>query len=399
MTRSLSSCAGVACAAALCGAFLLAQSASAMPESDPQPVSPANAQAAQQSAQQPSSSTPSSPLDGNAPTDKQDSADQLPGTITGTVLDATGAIVSGARVKLTHGNASAAQETVTGSNGQFSFSNVLPGPFQLSISLPRFATQTSSGLLRPGDTFIVPAVTLPLAAVTTEVDVMPQEEVAEAQIKQQEKQRILGVVPNFYVTYLPDAVPLTSKQKFELAWKSSIDPVTFVINGGVAGIQQAENQFSGFGQGFSGYAKRYGASYGDIVAGTFLSGAILPSLLKQDPRYFYKGTGSAKSRLLYAIANAVICKGDNKRWQPNYSNILGNLAAGGIANLYYPPQNRDGAALTFESALIGIGATAATNILEEFVIKKFTPKVSSDDPDKPSRKISSVSEVFANEGL
>ena len=73
-----------------------------------------------------------------------------------------------------------------------------------------------------------------------------------------------------------------------------------------------------------------------------LGGAVFPSLFKQDPRYFYKGTGSISSRALYAIANSVICKGDNERWQPNYSAILGGIAAGGISNLYYPASNRSG---------------------------------------------------------
>ena len=181
-------------------------------------------------------------------------------------------------------------------------------------------------------------------------------EVAEEQIKIEEKQRVLGVLPNFYVSYIPDAAPLTSKQKFKLAFRTVIDPFTFVSVGGAAGIQQWQNHFKGYGQGAQGYAKRFGAGYGDTVSGTFIGGAILPSLLKQDPRYFYKGTGSVPSRFLYAIANAFICKGDNRRWQVNYSNMLGSLAAGGISNLYYPPQDRDGAALTFENAALGIGA-------------------------------------------
>ena len=194
---------------------------------------------------------------------------------------------------------------------------------------------------------------------------------------------MFGFIPNFYVTYDPHPVSLTSKQKFELAWKTTVDPVTFAIIGGIAGVQQAENAFSGYGQGAQGYAKRYAASYADVVTGTLLGSAILPSLLKQDPRYFYKGTGSTRSRSLYAIANSVICKGDNGRWQANYSNILGNLAAGGISNLYYPAQNRNGAALTFENAAIGIGATAAANLVEEFLMRKLTPNVPNHDAAKP----------------
>src|SRR5260370_41627669 len=137
--------------------------------------------------------------------------------------------------------------------------------------------------------------------------------------------------------------------------------VQFMSVGAISVGEQATNRFSGYGQGAQGYAKRYGASYADFVTDAFIGGAILPSLLKQDPRYFYKGNGSGRSRALYAIANAVICKGDNGHWQPNYSEILASLATSGISNLYYPASDRNGAALTFENALIGLGASAAIN--------------------------------------
>jgi len=205
--------------------------------------------------------------------------------------------------------------------------------------------------------------------------------VAQDEIKEQEKQRALGFVPNFYVSYVPDAVALNAKQKFELAWKTTVDPVSFGLIGAIAGFQQAQNDFSGYGQGARGYGKRYGAAYADSFTGTFIGSAILPSLLKQDPRYFYKGSGTKQSRVLYAIENAVICKGDDGRWQANYSGILGSLASGGISNLYYPANDR-GAELTFENALIGIGATAAANILQEFVIRKLTRNVPNQDPAK-----------------
>jgi hypothetical protein len=225
---------------------------------------------------------------------------------------------------------------------------------------------------------------LAVATAVTDVEVgLSQTEVAEEEIKIEEKQRVLGVIPNFYVSYDPNAVPLTSKQKFKLAWKTIVDPVTFVLVGGIAGVEQAQNDFSGYGQGAQGYGKRFGAGYADTITGTFIGSAILPSLLKQDPRYFYKGSGSKRSRILYAIANAVICKGDNGRWQPNYSNILGSLAAGGISNLYYPAQDHNGAGLTFENAALGIGASAAANLLQEFLIRKLTQKVPNDAPAKP----------------
>jgi hypothetical protein len=297
------------------------------------------------------------------------------GTIVGTVVDQSAAVVAGAHVKLTGTSAdqSQSQEVLSGGDGQFSFANVTPGPFQLTVTATGFATQTSSGTLLPGEIHTVPQIALPVATDVTDVQVsLSSVEVAEAQVKDEEKQRVLGFIPNFYVTYDPHPVALTSKQKFELAWRTTIDPVTFAIVGGIAGVQQADNDFNGYGQGAQGYAKRFGSTYANLAAGTFIGSAILPSLLKQDPRYFYKGSGSRRSRTLYAIASSVVCKGDNGHWQVNYSNILGSLAAGAISNLYYPAQNRNGAALTFENAAIGVGATAAANLVEEFLMRKLT---------------------------
>lgn len=312
-----------------------------------------------------------------APATGDDQPDRRPGNISGTVVDRSGAVVAAARVKLTRDDMSPAQEAVSGNDGQFSFDNAAPGPFHLAItSAEGFAAQMFSGVLHPGEILTVPPITLSVATAMTEVQVgVSTVEIAEEQIKDEEKQHVLGVIPNFYVSYVPDAAPLTSKQKFELAWKTSVDPVSFVLIGAIAGIQQAQNDFSGYGQGAEGYGKRYGASYANFVSGTFIGAAILPSLLKQDPRYFYKGTGSPRSRFFYAIASSVICKGDNGRWQANYSNIVGNLAAGGISNLYYPAKDREGAELTLENGMLGIGATAAANLLEEFLIRKLTPGV------------------------
>ena len=302
---------------------------------------------------------------------------QPPGTITGTVLDTSGAVIVGARVTLTRAG-QPAREIVSGDDGQFSFADVVPGPFQIKITAAGFVAQTASGILRPGQFYIAPPIQMVLATVATEVEVRASRvEVAEAQIKAQEKQRVLGVVPNFYVSYVPDAVPLSPRQKFNLAWKTMIDPVTFALTGATAGVQQAQNDFSGYGQGAVGYAKRFGAAYADNVTSTFIGSALLPSLLKQDPRYFYKGTGSVRSRILYAMANAVICKGDNGRWQFNYSAILGGFASGAISNLYYPPKDR-GASLVFENTLIGTGETAVFNLLQEFLLRKLTPHAKKD---------------------
>jgi hypothetical protein len=324
---------------------------------------------------------------------------QSSGSISGTVVDATGAFIVGARVSITSKDLSPNREVLSADDGQFSFVNIPAGPFRLTITAPGFATQTFAGTLRSGEIYTVPQTTLAIATAVTEVRVAPTRiEVAEDEIKEEEKQRVLGVIPNFYVTYLPNAAPLSTKQKFELAWKTTVDPVNFAITGVIAGVQQAQNDFSGYGQGAQGFAKRYGASYADFVAGTFVGSAVLPSLLKQDPRYFYKGTGSKRSRILYALANAVICKGDNGHWQANYSSILGSLAAGGISNLYYPAKNRDGAELTFENALIGIGASAGANLLQEFLIRKLTPNGSNRAAAKTQSIIGKLSSTLVHEG-
>jgi hypothetical protein len=296
------------------------------------------------------------------------------GAISGTVVDQNGNFVFSARVKLEREGHVEEREAVSDEKGRFTFAGVPAGPFRLTISALSFATQEAAGILHAGESLEVPQISLLIAAETTEVRVsVTNYELAEEQVKIEETQRVLGVFPNFYVSYQQDTLPLRPKQKFELAWKTSVDPVTLAVTGGFAGVQQAENGFSGYGQGAQGYAKRYGASYADSFIGTMVGGAILPSLLKQDPRYFYKGTGSTRSRILYALANSVICKGDNGHWQADYSGILGSLAAGGISNLYYPASSRNGAWLTFENTFIGIGGAAVGNLFQEFLVRKLTP--------------------------
>jgi len=325
-----------------------------------------------------------SPQPAQASAGLQLSIQQLSGSISGTVVDPSGAAVAGARVGLTRGDQSLNQVVLSGDNGQFSFADVAPGPFQITITADGFATQAYSGILRSGELNVVPRISLAVATTNTEMRVEPSPtEMAEEQVKDEEKQRVLGVVPNFYVSYAPHAAPLSPKQKFALALRTTVDPVTFALTGASAGLEQAQNHFGGYGQGALGYARRFGANYADAVTGTFIGAAILPSLLKQDPRYFYKGTGSTRSRILYALANAFICKGDNGHWQPSYSGILGSLASGGISNLYYPANDRDGVDLTFENALIGIGASAAANLLQEFLIRRFTTNVPNHAPAKP----------------
>ncbi len=257
------------------------------------------------------------------------------GAIRGLVADKTNTAVVGATITLTRPDSSSVQQTTTDDNGQYAFGGVAPGPFNIAISAPGFAAQAVTAELHAGEAYTVPAVTLVISTVTTEVDVtMSHVEIAGAQIKEEEKQRVLGFVPNYYVSYVPDAASLNTKQKFELAWKTTINPITFALTGAAAGVEQMQDQYGGYGQGAQGYGKRYGATYADVVTGNL---------------------------------------------QANYSGLMGSLAAGGISNLYYPASDR-GAGLTFENVAITIAAGSAANILQEFLIRKLTPNTNSSGP-------------------
>ena len=294
-----------------------------------------------------------------------------PGNILGTVLDQTGTVAPGAAVRITTEDNSFTREMVSGNNGQFSFSNVPPGPFKIVVNAEGFGNQTFSGELSSGQTLIVPPIVISIATVVTDVKVnVDPVEVATEEVKEEEHQRVFGFIPNFYVTYHKDAVPLTTKLKFRLAWKSSTDPISIAGTAFLAGLEQAGDQYPDFGQGLKGYGKRLGAGYGDVVTSTFLSGAIFPSLLHQDPRYYFQGTGSTRSRILHAVENSVRCKGDNGNWQVNYSNILGAFGGAAVSSYLYPTNNR--AMFTLSNGFIRMGESSLAGFVQEFVVPKIS---------------------------
>jgi Carboxypeptidase regulatory-like domain len=314
---------------------------------------------------------------------QQDTAQAMPnaepstGSVHGTVESTDGTVYEGARVVLSRPGEPTTATQQTDSSGAFNFEQLTPGLFKLTISSSGFQTQSVSGELHQGEAYDARTIVLPMAAAANSVQVSAgsPEEIAEAQLNLEERQRVLGILPNYYVSYDPNALSLTTRQKFELAWRTSIDPVTWAMTGAVAGIEQANHTFKGYGQGAEGYGKRFGANYADGFDSDMIGGAMLPSIFKQDPRYFYRGTGSISARALYAIASAVICKGDNGHRQFNYSGILGGLAAGGISNLYYPAGDRNGVTVTFENTAIGTAEGAVQNLIQEFVIRRLTPKI------------------------
>jgi hypothetical protein len=292
------------------------------------------------------------------------------GQVSGVVEDAQGALIPGAKVTLEGNGASRAM--VSGSEGRFCFADVPAGAFTVVAQEQGMKDGVEGGTLVGEQDMELEPMMLH-AGTAMEVNAVTQEQMATIQVKAEERQRIGGILPNYFVSYEADPMPLTKRLKFELGWRSVVDPADIAFVGAAAGMEQAGGSFSGYGHGASGYGKRFGAGMADMTVGTMLAGSVLPVVFRQDPRYFYKGTGSVPARAWYALKTAVICKGDNGKWQPAYANVLGSFGAGAVSNLYYPQADR-GAMLTMENGLVAIGFDGFSNVMQEFVLRHMTPK-------------------------
>jgi hypothetical protein len=295
------------------------------------------------------------------------------GALYGTVLDSNNGVIAGAKVTLS----GPVTRTVTSdSGGNFSFTGLPAGTFSIQVSGPGMSPASVPAVeLRQGGVRFLPPIVLQVAAASTSVKVYANpEQLAEEQLELQLHQKVLGFLPNYYSSYDWNAVHLWPKQKLKIGYRSELDPVTFVIIAGEAGLDQMSNRYAGYGSGIQGYAKRYGADYTTDFTGTMIGDVVLPSLFHQDPRYFLKGSGSFGSRTGYALSRTFIVRGDNKRPQFAYSRVLGDLAAGAIANTYYPADSR-GVRLVFTSAAVDLGANAATNLIREFILPGLTSHV------------------------
>lgn len=236
-----------------------------------------------------------------------------------------------------------------------------PAPYSSSVQIAEL--EQNSAPATPQQPTTAPQATG--TATTAQQPVEDEDARRKREVADQEKQRMLGLMPEFNVVNNGDAAPIRAKEKFSLFFHSAFDPFQFAIAGIDAGIEQAENTYPEWHQGFTGLAKRYGAAYADSFDGNLWGNAILPSVLHQDPRYFRIGEGTFKHRLVYSMLSTVRCKGDNGKWQPNISNIAGNIIGGGISNLYYPASDR-GVGLTFERGLTVTAEGAFGAFAEEF---------------------------------
>jgi hypothetical protein len=304
-----------------------------------------------------------------------DAAETKLGSIVGTVVDVNGDTVAEATVALSGSDPADTRTATANENGYFQFHDVKPGiPYQVKITAPGFTDWTSPQItLDPGQSRIVDGIQLKVQLAQTTVYVtQTAEEIATEQVHVEETQRVFGFIPNFYVVYEPDPVPLTTKLKFRLALKIASDPVTATGIAFLSATQQAGDT-PNFGQGWDAYGKRIGANSADGFSDIMIGGAILPSLLHQDPRYFYQGTGTPRSRLRHAMMHPFVCPGDNGKLQPNYSSLGGDLASSAISNLYYPQSNR-GLGLVFTNFGISTAERVATSLAQEFLLKKFLPR-------------------------
>lgn len=318
------------------------------------------------------------------PTGAPASDQVISSSIAGTVVDPNGTVVPGATVKLTGPNAAMDQTVLADTSGRFIFSNLSAGTFRITVTAPNLTTLTSDQIvLTAGQNLQLPQIALRLGSTHADVNVVATlEEVAQAQVQAQEKQRVFGVFPNFYSSYIWDAAPMTPKQKFGLALRSSTDPMSFAIPAAIAGVEQWHNTFPGYGRGAQGYFKRYGATYADGFIGRMIGSSILPSLFKQDPRYFYRGSGTTKTRAWYAISQTFVCRSDDGRTEINWSHLLGSFAAAGVSNIYRAPEDRS-ASLTIRNGFIIVGSSAVTNLIREFLLRKITSKVPDYAQGKP----------------
>lgn len=295
------------------------------------------------------------------------------GTINGTVTDVQDEVIPGATVVLEGTDPASKQQTTANDNGFFQFTNVKPGTgYHLAIKAKGLADWSSPPIdLAPGQVEIISDIKMELDAGAQSVTVTSSPiEIATEEVKMAEEQRVFGIVPNFYVVYDSSAPPLNAKLKFQLALKTSTDPITVAGIFFMAGVNQGV-RIPNYREGAEGYGQRVGAVAADGFTDLFFGGAVLPSLLRQDPRYFYQGTGGTGSRLRHALAAPFVCRGDNGHNEPNFSTIGGDVISAGLSNLYYPQSDRTRTVFAENVGITTIERMAST-VTQEFVLRHFT---------------------------
>jgi len=295
--------------------------------------------------------------------------------ISGTVIDTNGAVVEGADVELSQTGSSLTFPAVkSGATGQFQFPGLGPGNYVVKVSSSGMKSFVSKPITLNGETpVIVPNVVLAVEATTTSVTVMDKEGASIQQVKVAEQQRVFKVFPNFYSSFDLNAPPMLAKQKYHLALRTLIDPVTFLTTAGIAGAEQYKNVFPSFGGGIEGYGKRYAAAYASHASGELFTRAVFPSVFHSDPRYFILGTGTTKTRAIHAVSSTFITRGDDGSRKINFAQILGGFSAAALSNAYFPEKER-GVNLVLINGFGDLGANVVDNLIREFVLNRLTSR-------------------------
>jgi hypothetical protein len=304
-------------------------------------------------------------------------------SIHGTIVDHTGQVCEGAHVALLLASEPTPRTAISDNEGRYVFGELPSGVFTLTASAEGFTPKAVHAALATSESLEEPPLEL-LVTSESAVEVnATRSEVTQEQLHLEERQRVMGLMPNFFVAYDTNAQALTARQKFHLAWKNEQDPFTAMGIVMSAAIEQGSNTYPSWGQGSAGYARRFSADYGGDVVGTMIGSALLPSLFHQDPRFFFKASGTRRERIWYAIQSEWICRGDNGQRQFNYSSLLGSLAATGLTRFFFPAADRNGINITLRNVALGKATGAAQNIFQELFGKKFThssPGIGSTQP-------------------
>jgi hypothetical protein len=344
-------CAPLIALALLCGVPARAQNAGALPDS-PQPQVEA-------------------PVQGQSGS----SSSAAESTIAGTVFDTAGDVVQGARVELKpEGTPGTVREVKSGATGQFEFTGVAPGTYVVTVSGSGMTDFVSKPISVGADEpVMLPSVVLSVEGGATTVRVMDKEAASIEQVQIAEQQRVLKVFPNFYSSYDWNAPSMLAKQKYHLAARTVIDPVTFMTTAGIAGAEQYKNVFPSFGGGLQGYGKRYLAAYATHASGELLTRAVFPGIFHTDPRYFIMKNGSVRERATHAVASTFLTRGDDGKRKINFAEILGSFSSAALSEAYFPAQERGGSLLVI-NGFGDLGGDAVDNLIREFLLARMTSR-------------------------
>jgi len=307
--------------------------------------------------------------------------------ITGVVSDIQGGLIPGAHVLAERAGAPASesQEANASNLGHFRFSDLAPGTYSVTISSPGFETYSLQDIiLKPGESFELPEVALPIARTAADATVtITEQQLAEVELNDELHQRVLGILPNYYTSYIWDAAPLNMRQKFKLAIRSATDPVFFASTGITAGIRLANNSDPEYGSGVSAYFTIYAADYGDALVGRVVTSVFLNTLFHEDPRYFVMTNGSVLARSWHAVSSTFMQRGDDKRYHPAYANFIGNASAALLTSTWHQGSNTGLGQQVLNDTFLDLGGLAIRNMAREFLFRHLARHVPTYAKGKP----------------